>query len=209
MTSRRHRQRSIEHVGASMSRRMLERWKFSEFENAAISGLVKNHMYAHQEIMNNGAVDSAGTNKSIRRLLRSVYENQPLALEVWIEAQFAVRQCDVMGGKKNATWHENDSNHKFYRKVIETLEYVPALSVKDLQIDGHTLKDMFIEQGWEGQEFRGNKLFGDIMKSALDIVIDNPEFNQPENLREYAYNEAKKFYLEKDNINIKKTSIRR
>lgn len=189
-----------EAVGAAIARRTLARWKFSEFENQAISGLVKHHMYAHQQIMRDGLVDGAGTNRAIRRLLRSAAETQPMAVETWWEVQFLVRQCDVLGGKKTAVWHVNDTNHEFYRQVHDVLSHVPALSVKDININGNDLIGMFVENGWEKPGFRGNKVFGEIMRSALDLVVDDPEFNQPEKLKAYALEKASEHYGQKKEI---------
>ena len=183
-----------ESVGAAIARRTLARWKFSEFESEAISGLVKHHMYAHQQIMRDGLVDGAGTNRAIRRLLRSAAETQPMAVETWWEVQFLVRQCDVLGGKKTAVWHVNDTNHEFYRQVHEVLTHIPALAVKDLNIDGPTVIAAFIEAGWENEKFAGGRSVSTCLKACLDAVVDNPECNNPENLLEIVKAEASARY---------------
>lgn len=183
-----------ENVGAAMTRRILDRWKFSDFENQAIAGLVKHHMYAHQEIMRNGSIDGSGVNRSIRRLLRSAAETQPLSVDVWWETQFLVRQCDVMGGKKTAVWHENDTNHQFYRKVHEVIQHVPALSVSNLEINGPIVIEAYINNNWEPENFQGGKSVSTGLSACLDAVVDDPEKNNRKDLLKIACKEVSERY---------------
>jgi len=62
------------------------------------------------------------------------------------------------------------------QQVREVLEEKPAVSLKDLAINGKDLIDLGYQEGVE---------LGGMLKKLLEIVIDKPELNRRERLLEF------------------------
>jgi tRNA nucleotidyltransferase (CCA-adding enzyme) len=62
------------------------------------------------------------------------------------------------------------------QQVREVLEEKPAVSLKDLAINGKDLIDLGYQEGVE---------LGEMLKKLLEIVIDKPELNRRERLLEF------------------------
>jgi tRNA nucleotidyltransferase (CCA-adding enzyme) len=62
------------------------------------------------------------------------------------------------------------------QQVREVLEEKPAVSLKDLAINGKDLIDLGYQEGVE---------LGGMLKRLLEIVIDKPELNRREKLLEF------------------------
>ena len=65
------------------------------------------------------------------------------------------------------------------QQVREVLEEKPAVSLKDLAINGKDLIDLGYQEG---------KVIGEILKKVLDMVIDRPELNR----KEFFYSKLRK-----------------
>ena len=65
---------------------------------------------------------------------------------------------------------------KMEQRVREVLEEKPAVSLKDLAINGKDLIDLGYQEGVE---------LGGMLKKLLEIVIDKPELNRRERLLEF------------------------
>ena len=84
-----------------------------------------------------------------------------------------LKRADIKIGKKIAKLKQLE---KMEQKVREVLEEKPAVSLKDLAINGKDLIDLGYQEGVE---------LGGMLKKLLEIVIDKPELNRRERLLEF------------------------
>lgn len=84
-----------------------------------------------------------------------------------------LKRADIKIGKKIAKLKQLE---KMEQQVREVLEEKPAVSLKDLAINGKDLIDLGYQEGVE---------LGGMLKKLLEIVIDKPELNQREKLLEF------------------------
>ena len=84
-----------------------------------------------------------------------------------------LKRADIKIGKKIAKLKQLE---KMEQQVREVLEKKPAVSLKDLAINGKDLIDLGYQEGVE---------LGGMLKKLLEIVIDQPELNRRERLFEF------------------------
>jgi len=84
-----------------------------------------------------------------------------------------LKRADIKISKKIAKLKQLE---KMEQQVREVLEEKPAVSLKDLAINGKDLVDLGYQEGVE---------LGGMLKKLLEIVIDKPELNRRERLLEF------------------------
>ena len=84
-----------------------------------------------------------------------------------------LKRADAKIGKKIAKLKQLE---KMEQQVREVLEEKPAVSLKDLAINGKDLIDLGYQEGVQ---------LGGMLKKLLEIVIDKPELNRRERLLEF------------------------
>ena len=185
---------SHEVVGQGMSHSFMRALGASDEDAQLVAALVRQHMFATRQPAARAAIEATTEElrddteaelahgavlgpKPIRRFLRNLREESPIALEATWELLYRLRQCDTLGKKHAAHWDPADHNHAFAQAVSAELTYQPPLSITDLAIGGDDLIALFVGEGWEKPGFRGNRAFRDILTTCLDAVTDNPEQN--------------------------------
>ena len=148
-------------VGAVLSKTI--RLKFDNQTIQMVTTLI-----AHHDIRFN---DALGTGrKHVRRVIHSVGENLfPYLLDV-MEADISA-QSDFMRLKKLTALKET---RQAYHEILAAND---CLTLKDLKINGNQLKALGISEG---------KIIGAILNALLSQVLNNPELNDYEKLKELA-----------------------
>jgi len=147
-------------VGARMVRRLLARLKFSNEEIDRAVNLVVNHMFHYTDEWTDGAV---------RRFMRKVgLEN----LEDLFRLRRADREGNGMRGGLPAPIRE------LRKRIDKVIEDENAITVKDLDINGHVIMEEFgIAPG---------PMIGKILNQLLELVLDDPAVNRRDVLVEKA-----------------------
>ena len=150
-------------AGAVLSKTILRRLKFDNQTTQMVTTLI-----AHHDIRFN---DALGTGrKHVRRVIHSVGENLfPYLLDV-MEADISA-QSDFMRLKKLTALKET---RQAYHEILTAND---CLTLKDLKINGNQLKALGISEG---------KIIGAILNALLSQVLNNPELNDYEKLKELA-----------------------
>ena len=150
-------------AGAVLSKAILRRLKFDNQTTQMVTTLI-----AHHDIRFN---DALGTGrKHVRRVIHSVGENLfPYLLDV-MEADISA-QSDFMRLKKLTALKET---RQAYHEILAAND---CLTLKDLKINGNQLKALGISEG---------KIIGAILNALLSQVLNNPELNDYEKLKELA-----------------------
>jgi putative nucleotidyltransferase with HDIG domain len=152
-------------VGEEMSRAILERLRFSKDEIDEVAALVRNHMYAADVNLSDGAV---------RRFVRRVGPER-------LERQFALRAADVAG---SGLPKRGDGNERFEERVRALLALRPPLGVGDLAVSGDDAIAGLIAAGLLPRGSRGGPLVGLLLRELLEEVTDDPSKNEREALLE-------------------------
>lgn len=161
-----------EDVGADMTRERMRELKFSTDQIDRVSGFVREHMFGQDIRMSRPAA---------RRFLKRLNE-LPGDLEANVRAMFAIRYADAKGGKVYSKANQKELNEtlevnqRFERIVLEELANKNAMTVKDLDITGHTLMAL----GFEGA------MIGQLQRDMLEWIMDVPEMNKVEHLVAFA-----------------------
>ncbi len=146
-------------VGARKADRILRRLRYSNEVREKVTHLIRHHMFYYQP---------EWTDSAVRRFARSVgIENIPDLI--------ALRLADMAGNVKKSG--DTTPLRELLRRVEEVIAKDTALSVKDLAIGGEDLKAMGLAPG---------PVYGRILHALLEQVLDDPEMNEPERLREAA-----------------------
>lgn len=151
--------------GAKTSQRVMKRLRYSNDLIEEVSILVERHMFTTDV-----------TDKGLRRLVRRV--GVPLIFDL-----LDLRRADVvaqgMGGK-------TDDVDRFEADIRAELEKKPPFSIGDLAIDGRDIMRMF--------SIPPGRMIGEILNHLLELALDNPELNTPEQMESLAraYYETKK-----------------
>ncbi len=153
-----------EHVGADLSRAMLERFRFSNESVATVVHLVRQHMYTNDPTLGDAAV---------RRFIRRIGPAH-------LEQQFRLRASDIAG---SGLPKRDGANEIFQDRVWAEVDRKPAFSVADLKIDGAQVIEVMIERGLAEMNFRGDARVGEALGALFEQVTDAPEHNEPSTLR--------------------------
>jgi poly(A) polymerase/tRNA nucleotidyltransferase (CCA-adding enzyme) len=145
-------------VGAKMSIKIMERLKFSKKEIDLVCKLVRNHMFFSDT--------EQITLSAVRRIIAKVGVDN-----IWLLMN--IRECDRVGMKKVEAPYRL---RKYFAMIEEALH--DPISVKQLKVDGNFLiKDIGIKPG---------PRMGWILNSLLEEVLENPEKNTVEYLKNKA-----------------------
>jgi poly(A) polymerase/tRNA nucleotidyltransferase (CCA-adding enzyme) len=136
-------------VGARMTKKIMERLKFSKKETELVEKLVRNHMFfSDTEII---------TLSPVRRIIAKVGKEN-----IW--ALMNVRECDRVGMKKKETPYRL---RKYFALIEEALR--DPISVGQLKINGeYMIKELGIKPG---------PRMGWILHALLEEVLDDPAKN--------------------------------
>jgi tRNA nucleotidyltransferase (CCA-adding enzyme) len=145
-------------VSARMTKKILERLKFSNKEIELVDKLVRNHMFfSDTELI---------TLSAVRRIITKVGKEN-----IWLLMN--VRECDRVGMKKKEAPYRL---RKYFAMIEEALH--DPISVGQLKIDGNFLiKNIGIAPG---------PRMGWILNALLEEVIDDPKKNTEWHLSELA-----------------------
>jgi tRNA nucleotidyltransferase (CCA-adding enzyme) len=151
-------------IGAKITRRIMRRLKFSNEEISRVSNLVVNHMFHYKDEWTDGAV---------RRFIRKVGLGN-------LDDLILLRLADRRGnGQRDGLPLPIIELQKRIEKVIEQDN---ALTVRDLDIDGHMIMNEF--------NLKPGPVIGRILNELLEIVLDNPEMNE----RDILLNKAREIF---------------
>lgn len=144
-----------EAFGARTAKKIMKRLRYSNELTEQVSLLVDKHMFT-----------TAVTPKGLRRLVRKVGVDLIFDL-------LDLRRADVTGQGMGGSTDDVD---EFEREIREELERKPPFSRGDLAINGHDIMREFkLEPG---------PLLGQTIDHLMEKVLDNPEDNTPDRLRE-------------------------
>lgn len=144
-------------VGARMTRKILRRLKFKKEDREKITLLVRYHLFYY----NVGEVSES----SVRRLLRKVGKEN-------IEELLEVRMADRIG---SGVPKAEPYRLRHMRYLIEKVSQ-DAISANMLKISGNDVMEVM--------EIPPGPVIGDVLDILLLKVINNPELNDKEKLRE-------------------------
>jgi len=145
-------------VGEAMTREALERLRFPLDTVERTARLVRHHMYA---------ADPELEPRTLRRFIRRVGADL-------LERQFALRGADVVG---SGLPKRGDDNERFEERVRAVLAERPALSVRDLAVDGNDVIAALQAAGLTAGS-RGGREVGVVLKALLERVTDDPAANE-------------------------------
>lgn len=145
-----------EFVGEAITRRVLRRWKYPKDTVAAVTHLIRHHMFWYQ---------TDWTGSAVRRFIRKV------GLDV-IPDLFALRRADNIGSGIRAP--RLYALEDLWTRVQEEIERSTAFSPSDLVVDGN---DVMRELGTgPGPEV------GRVIAALFERVLDDPDLNSRERL---------------------------
>ncbi len=147
-------------IGAKMADPILERLRFSNEERTHITGLVRHHLICWEPSWSDAAT---------RRWLRRVGPEL-------LEDLYALNRADVLGKGRDAT-DDLARLEGLKAHVARVIAAGAVLSVRDLAISGRDLMELGLRPG---------PLFGEILRTLLDEVVEDPALNQRETLLERA-----------------------
>jgi putative nucleotidyltransferase with HDIG domain len=151
-------------VGADMASDLLNRLRFSNEHVDAVTRLVRHHMYV---------ADPSQEARTMRRFIRRVGPDL-------LARQFALRAADIVGSGLPKRGPENEA---FQAKIWEIVAEKPALSVRDLAIDGKDVISALVAAGTLPRGSRGGPAVGVLLGKLLDTVLDDPSANEAERLK--------------------------
>jgi poly(A) polymerase/tRNA nucleotidyltransferase (CCA-adding enzyme) len=163
--------------GAEMTRDIMKRLKFPNavIEDTAL--LVKYHMFHYPSadwrkanLTMDDSSDHGWSDGAIRRLIKNVGGDEQ------IEKLLALRLADATSNKK-AEYNRSELT-LLSQRISEVRAASSAMSISDLDISGDVLMQHF--------GIKPSKMLGDILKTLLEKVIDNPTLNKRETLLELA-----------------------
>ncbi|MFA6273608.1 MAG: HD domain-containing protein [Candidatus Paceibacterota bacterium] len=140
-------------VSARMTKKILERLKFSKKEIELVEKLIRSHMFFSDT--------EQITLSAVRRIITKVGKEN-----IW--SLMNVRECDRVGMKKKEAPYRL---RKYFAMIEEALH--DPISVGQLKINGEDLKDMKITPG---------PRMGWILHALLEEVLEDPKKNTKEKL---------------------------
>ncbi len=140
-------------VGASIAKKIMRRFKYSNAQIDMVSLLVRQHMFYYQDEWTDGAV---------RRFMCSIgLEN--------IKPLLKLREADRLGSGKRKD-KESSAIPKLLKRIDKIIEAENAITVKDLNINGDDLIKEFA--------LKPSQLIGKILHHLLDIILEEPDLNE-------------------------------
>jgi len=145
-----------EFVGEAITRRVLRRWKYPKDMVAAVTHLIRHHMFWYQ---------ADWTGSAVRRFIRKV------GLDV-IPDLFALRRADNIGSAVRAP--RLYALEDLWTRVQEEIERSTAFSPHDLEVDGNdVMRELGIGPGPE---------VGRVIAAVFERVLDDPDLNARDRL---------------------------
>ena len=143
-------------VGARMTKKIMERLKFSKKEIILVEKLVRYHMFfSYTKLI---------TLSAVRRIISKIGEEN-----IWLLMN--LRECDRVGTNKKETSYRL---RKYHAMIEEALR--DPISVSQLKINGeYMMKELGIKAG---------PRMGWMLHALLEEVLDAPEKNTVEHLSE-------------------------
>ncbi len=141
-------------VGSRMTKKILQRLRFSKKEILEVTHLVRHHMFHYQDVW---------LDKTVRRFIQKVGEKN-------IPDLFSLRRADRAGKGYGVPVEKNQDLTIFNNRIKTILAKKEALHIKDLKINGNEIMDSF--------KLSSSPLIGKILHYLLDAVLHKPELNQ-------------------------------
>jgi len=163
-------------VGVEMVDKIMRRLKFSKTETERVKKLIRNHMFYYPHSQENiqkkeeGIDLSMWSDSAIRRFLNRVGEEN-------VEDLFKLRIADATANP-NSPFDPKEIT-ELQKRISEVRAKDMALKVTDLAVNGNDLEKIGVKPGPE---------MGKILKSLLDMVLEDPLMNTKEKLLEAAKN---------------------
>ena len=163
-------------VGVEMVDKIMKRLKFSKTETERVKKLIRNHMFYYPHSQENiqkkeeGIDLSMWSDSAIRRFLNRVGEEN-------VEDLFKLRIADATANP-NSPFDPKEIT-ELQKRISEVRAKDMALKVTDLAVNGNDLEKIGVKPGPE---------MGKILKSLLDMVLEDPLMNTKEKLLEAARN---------------------
>ena len=154
-----------EHVGERLAHAALTRLRFSGDRTAAVTRLVRNHMYA---------TSPEQTPQAIRRFINRIGVDL-------IARQFALRHADIAG---SGLPKRDDANERFEERVYAELARKPPLSVKDLAVGGRDIMALIARLEATGLGPYAKPKIGQTLAHVLERVIEDPTLTRDQQLEE-------------------------
>lgn len=152
-------------LGAQMARQILSRLKFAEMQINKICILIRYHMIHFNENY---------TNTAIKRLVEKL---KPVKLEELLD----LNSADIKG---TAYPNRIDSHKIVIDKYYDMLKNNEAFCLRDVNLKGQDLINMGFKQGPQ---------IGKILSEILNLVLEKPELNEYNSLKEIVENKYNKF----------------
>jgi putative nucleotidyltransferase with HDIG domain len=166
-----------ERVGAEMAQAILSRLRFPGEIVDTVSHVTQHHMYV---------ADPHASASTIRRFVQRVGVEH-------LEQLFELRCDDVHAHGFEVAY---DKNAGFEGRVFEIVNEQPALSVRDLAINGKDVIRTLVESGARTPSYTGDQAVGVVLRSLLDEVLDVPERNSRDHLEKRAMQLAANLHRE-------------
>lgn len=144
---------------AKICREVMTRLKYSNKEIEYVSELVYYHMTRYEKLRT----------PSVKKFINKIGVDK-------LDDLFKLFVADRMASKSP---YELDDIYKLKFECEKVLSEKQPLSVKDLDINGYDLIDIGISQG---------RQIGVVLKSLLELILDNPELNNKATLLKMARN---------------------
>jgi len=139
--------------GAKLTRKVLQRLRYSNQTIEQVALLVDKHMFT-----------TGVTDKGVRRLIRKMGEDLVFSL-------LELRRADVAAQGKEGDTKDVD---ELEQRIRLELEKQPPFGLKDLAVNGNDIMNTF--------NIPPSPPVGQILNYLLELVLDDPEVNQKERL---------------------------
>jgi putative nucleotidyltransferase with HDIG domain len=162
-------------LGAQIAEKIMQRLKFPKKEIEKAKKLIKNHMFYYPHVTREMGEEQKEnielhewSDAAVRRFIKRVGEDN-------IEDLFRLRIADAMSNPSSE--YDPKEIAQLQEHISKVLQQDMALKVSDLKVTGDDLAQIGIERGPQ---------MGEILKSLLDLVIEDPLKNKKEILLEEA-----------------------
>lgn len=156
-------------VGARMTKKILERLRFSRETSDLVVTLVRNHMFFSDT--------EQITLSAVRRIIQKVKPDH-----IW--ELMEVRECDRVGMKKAEAPYRL---RKYHAMIDEALR--DPISVSQLKVDGSYMMNMELHPptspGLRGTGIKPGPRMGWMLHALLEEVLEDPSLNTVETLTEH------------------------
>ena len=146
-----------EKVGADMAERWLRDYRFSNRERELVVGLIRHHLICYSK---------EWTDAAVRRFIKRVGPER-------VDPLLRLGHADALGKGRNVE-QELAALEELRDRIDRTIEEGNALTTQDLAIGGHDVVELL--EGGAGP------IVGEILRTLLDRVIEDPSLNTRDKL---------------------------